>query len=199
MLPRIASLLTSTIDHPGRVSLNIYLPYCNFDCIGCHNYELAKGIFEEVPLDRLFWELENNYIVDMVIITGGEPTLHGDMLIELVDLIRRKRGDLPIRVDSNGSIPSMIEALSRKVDGFAIDIKAPPFDRRKYERIIRARYCPEKLVRSVEIASELPYTIFRTVKYPVLTNEDLEEIRRFVSAYGKGRPYYVNPYFEVIK
>lgn len=195
-LPKIASLLTSMIDHPGRISLNIYLPYCNFDCIGCHNRDIARGRFVEVPLEKLLWELDNNFIVDMVIITGGEPTLHGKKLLNLIELIRERRGDIPIRIDSNGSLPDILELVASHVDGFAIDIKAPPFDRDKYERTIRAKFCPQNLVRSVEIAAKLPYTIFRTVKYPWLTEEDLEEIKRFVSIYGGGKPHLVNPYFE---
>ncbi|MGB9630554.1 MAG: radical SAM protein [Candidatus Methanodesulfokora sp.] len=198
-LPKIASLLTSTIDHPGMISLNIYLPYCNFNCIGCHNRAIAKGKFNEIPLEKLIWELDNNFIVDIVIITGGEPALHGAKLLNLIDLIRKRRGDLPIRVDSNGSLPDILEMIACHVDGFAIDIKAPPFDRDKYEKTIRARFCPDDLMRSVKIASGLPYTIFRTVKYPWLTEDDLEEIRRFVSTYGGGKPHLVNPYFEVIE
>ncbi len=32
-LPRIASMLTSFIEHPGRISLGIYLPGCNWRCL----------------------------------------------------------------------------------------------------------------------------------------------------------------------
>jgi pyruvate formate lyase activating enzyme len=198
-LPKIASLLTSTIDHPNRISLNIYLPYCNFNCIGCHNRDIAEGRFSEVPPEKLLWELDNNFIIDIVIITGGEPTLHGVKLLNLIELIRKRRSDLPIRVDSNGSLPDVLELIADHVDGFAIDIKAPPFSKDKYERTIRAGFCPDDFIRSVKIAARLPYTIFRTVKYPWLTEEDLKEIREFVSVYGEGKPHLVNPYFEVIK
>lgn len=197
--PKIAGLLTSGIDHPGYISLNIYLPFCNFNCRFCHNYKIAKGIFEEVPYEKLLWELENNYIVDMVIITGGEPTLHKEKLVNLVKLIRDKRKDLKIRVDSNGSMPEVLRALSQYVDGFAIDIKAPPFNKEKYEYTIRAKFDLSSFIESVRIASKLPLTIFRTVKYPWLTEEDIKEIKEFVSAYGGGKPYFLNPFYEVIE
>jgi len=198
-LPKLAGILTSGIDHPGHISLNIYLPYCNFNCRQCHNYKIARGVFEEVPYEQLLWELENNFVVDMVIITGGEPTLHGEKLLNLVKLIREKRKDLLIRIDSNGSKPEVIKLVSNYVDGFAIDIKAPPFEKEKYEFTIRTKFNIDAFLASVKIAAELPYTIFRTVKYPWLTEEDLEKIRDFVKAYGGGKPYYVNPFVEVVE
>ncbi|MGC8581520.1 MAG: radical SAM protein [Thermoplasmata archaeon] len=195
--PDIAGLLTSTIDHPGRVSLNIYLPYCNYHCIGCHNNEIARGIFERVPYKKLYWELENNFIAEMVIITGGEPTLHMDKLLELIKLIKSKRSDLVIRVDTNGSNPDVMRKIYDYVDGFAIDIKSPPFEIKKYEYTVRAHYSMDNLVRSVEIASDKEYTIYRTVKYPWLLDEDINKIKNFVKEYGRDKPHYVNPYYEV--
>ncbi|MEM3368703.1 MAG: radical SAM protein [Thermoproteota archaeon] len=178
--PKIAGLLTSGIDHPNHVSLNIYLPYCNFNCRQCHNYKIARGEFEEVSYEQLLWELENNFIVDMVIITGGEPTIHGEKLLNLTKLIKEKRKDLILRVDSNGSKPEVVKLVSSYVDGFAIDIKAPPFKKEKYEFTIRTNFNVDALLESIKVAAELPYTIFRTVKYPWLTESDLKEIKDFV-------------------
>jgi len=130
----------------------------------------------------------------MVVITGGEPTIHGQKLVNLVELIRQKRPDLFIRIDSNGSNPEVLRLLSNRVDGFAIDIKAPPFEKNKYEHIIRVRFNVEKLIESVKIASKLPETIYRTVKYPWLSEEDIEKIKDFVRTYRGGKPHFVNPY-----
>lgn len=196
MLPPIASLLTSTVDHPGSVSLVIFLPYCNLNCFACHNRELVEGRVEFLPTERLLWELENNFLFDLIVITGGEPVLHGKSLLELIDLIRRERGDVPIRVDSNGSLPDLLELVAGSVDGFAIDVKAPPSRREEYELVVGRSFNAEDLIRSVEIAAELPYTIFRTVRYPWLTEVEIEEIRRFLAVHGKGRPHFVNPYFD---
>lgn len=83
----------------------------------------------------------------------------------MVKLIRQKRPDLRIRVDSNGSMPEVLMSLFDKVDGFAIDIKGSPFEREKYEYTVRARFNVESLIESVKTASKLPETIYRTVKY----------------------------------
>lgn len=194
MLPKIASVFTSISEHPNRITLNIFLPYCNFNCIACHNRDLVEGEFEEVPMERFIWELENNMIAEMIVVSGGEPAIHGPGLLELVKLLRSLRGDLPIRIDSNGSLPEVLELISEQVDGFAVDVKAPPLNVEKYERIIRRKFQPEKLLRSIEIAADLPLTVFRTVKYPWLSESDIEEIRAFLSHYGK--PHIILPYFE---
>lgn len=196
-LPPVAGTLASGIDHPGYMTLNIYLPYCNYRCRECHNWEIAQGTFQELPVERLVWELENNFIVDMVVVTGGEPTLHRQKLINLVELIRQKRPDLLIRIDTNGSMPEVLRSLSDKIDGFAIDIKAPPFEREKYEYMVRTRFNADSLVESVKIASDLPETIYRTVKYPWLSEEDIEKIKEFVKIYGNGKPYFVNPFVQI--
>ncbi len=130
----------------------------------------------------------------MAVITGGEPTLHRQRLVNMVKLIRQKRPDLLIRIDSNGSMPEVLTSLSDVVNGFAIDIKGPPFEREKYEYTIRVRFSVEKLIESVKIASKLPETIYRTVKYPWLSDKDIEKIKEFVKIYGEGRPYFVNPF-----
>lgn len=195
MLPKIASVFTSVSEHPGRISLAIFLPFCNFNCVACHNKEIVEGRFEEVPIEKFLLELENNRIADIIVVSGGEPALHGLRLLELVRLIRRVRGDLQIRVDSNGSLPRVLKAVSDYVDGFAIDVKAPPFNKEKYERVIRRKFDPEKLIESIEIAADLPLTIFRTVKYPWLSESEIEEIRAFLSDFGK--PHLLNPYFEL--
>ncbi|MGC8557825.1 MAG: radical SAM protein [Nitrososphaeria archaeon] len=193
-LPPLAGILTSGIDHPGYMTLNIYLPYCNYRCRDCHNWEIAQGAFHELPAEMLLWELDNNFIVNMAVITGGEPTLHRQRLVNMVKLIRQKRPDLLIRIDSNGSMPEVLMSLSDIVNGFAIDIKGPPFEREKYEYTIRVRLSVEKLIESVKIASKLPETIYRTVKYPWLSDKDIEKIKEFVKIYGEGRPYFVNPF-----
>ncbi len=192
---QVASILTSSLDHPGSLSLSIYLPHCNLDCISCHNRELARGEVPNLPIEDLIWELENNFLVDLVVISGGEPTVHGKKLLDLIELIRSIR-DIPIRVDTNGFLPEVMELIADRVDGFALDIKAPPLNREKYELIVRRRYEPERLIRSVRVAADLPYTIFRTVRYPWLTDSDIEEIRDFLAVYGGGRPHFINPYLD---
>ena len=197
-LPRIISMFTSLIEHPGRISLGIYLPGCNWRCLYCHNYELVLDtVGEEVCEDELRWELENNRLIDLVVISGGEPTIHGEKLLNLVKLIRDLRPDLKIRIDTNGSNPGVLSRVGSLIDGVALDIKAPPDDVEKYSMIIGARFDQEKFMKSVAIARDLPLTIYRTVRYPCLTDEDLDRIRKFVKKNCGGKPHYITEFNPV--
>lgn len=190
--PKIVSMLTSFIEHSGMTSLVIFLPGCNWRCIYCHNYEIVLDLIdEEVKIDELRWELERNRLIDLVIISGGEPTIHGQKLINLVKLIKRLRPDLKIRIDTNGSNPEILKEVESLIDGFAVDVKAPPDDVEKYSMIIGTRFNRERFMESIKISKRLPLTIYRTVKYPCLTDEDLERIRCFVEKVCGGKPHYI--------
>ena len=197
-LPRIVSILTSFIDHPGKISLVIYLPGCNWRCIYCHNYEVVLDIVgKEVGKEEFRWELENSKLIDLVVISGGEPTIHGEKLLNLVKLIKDLRPDLKIRIDTNGSNPEVLSRVGSSIDGVALDIKAPPDDVEKYSMIIGAKFDREKFMKSIEIAKDLPLTIYRTVKYPCLTDEDLAKIKRFVEESCGGKPHYITEFNPV--
>ncbi|RLG06815.1 MAG: glycyl radical-activating protein [Thaumarchaeota archaeon] len=198
-LPRIVSMLTSFIEHPGKISLVIYLPGCNWRCIYCHNYEVVLDLLGEgVGMDEFRWELENNKLIELVVVTGGEPTIHGGKLLNLVKFIRDVRPDLKIRIDTNGSNPEALSRVESLIDGIALDIKAPPDDVEKYSVITGVRFDREKFMKSVVIARDLPLTIYRTVRYPCLTDEDLNKIRRFVEENCGGKPHYITE-FNLVK
>ena len=65
--------------------------------------------------------------VDGVCISGGEPTLRGD-LIDLINMIREHR--FPIKLFTNGSRPSVLHELLKRrlLDAVSMDIKAPPLN-----------------------------------------------------------------------
>ena len=197
-LPRIVSILTSFIDHPGMISLVVYLPGCNWRCIYCHNYEVVLDIVgEEIGKEEFRWELENNKLIDLVVISGGEPTIHGEKLLNLVKFIKDLRPDLKIRIDTNGSNPEVLSRIGSLIDGVALDIKAPPDDVEKYSMIIGARFDRERFMKSVAVARDLPLTIYRTVRYPCLTDEDLGRVRRFVEENCGGKPHYITEFNPV--
>ncbi|WP_054029301.1 anaerobic ribonucleoside-triphosphate reductase activating protein [Desulfatitalea tepidiphila] len=117
---------TSLIDYPGRVSCVVFVTGCNFTCPFCHNGELARGEWpSRLPLDRFIEFLTpRRKLLDGVVISGGEPTLHP----HLADLCRAvRRLHLRIKLDTNGSRPDVLARLfdERLVDYVAMDIKTP--------------------------------------------------------------------------
>jgi pyruvate formate lyase activating enzyme len=118
---------TSLIDFPGRVSCVVFLTGCNFTCPYCHNPDLARGQFPEriEPTDLLAFLDQRRTFLDGVVISGGEPTLWTDLAV----LCRAVRDlGLPVKLDTNGSHPEIVEALIRDglVDYVAMDLKTDP-------------------------------------------------------------------------
>ncbi|MCG8345082.1 MAG: anaerobic ribonucleoside-triphosphate reductase activating protein [Chlorobiales bacterium] len=134
-LPVGGFLKQSFNDYPGRVSAVIFTRGCNFRCVYCHNPELVlpNKLARSKPLSReeiFSWLSMNKVLLDAVVITGGEPTLHAG----LPECIRQiKALGLEVKLDTNGTNPEMLEQLIRDslVDYVAIDVKTV-LDYRKY-------------------------------------------------------------------
>jgi len=180
--------ILSSKDHPGKLSALAYTDVmkCNLSCYKCHNkYSGDKDLercSERYAIDRLKGFAKIG--CELIIISGGEPTLFTEELIEILPKIRKF---LPVRIDSNGTNPESISRLKNLVDGFAIDIKIPAIfresDRSRYKEILGIEdvdFYIEKVLESVSIVDGMPYSLFRTVEYPLLMKEDKLWIREYV-------------------
>ena len=115
------------LDFPGRVACTVFLGGCNFRCPFCHNSELLDGKCQPVMDEEALLQFlqKRRGILDGVCITGGEPTLQPG----LSELLRRiKELGYPVKLDTNGYQPEVLEALVSEglVDYVAMDIKNGP-------------------------------------------------------------------------
>ena len=84
MSSRVAFIKTSLIDFPGRLASVLFLPGCNFRCPYCHNAGLvderqARVADELVEMGEFLEFLDRRRaLVSGVVISGGEPLLHGE-------------------------------------------------------------------------------------------------------------------------
>ncbi|CAO0821459.1 pyruvate formate lyase activating enzyme [Desulfarculales bacterium] len=120
-------LETSFLDWRGFIASVLFLPGCNFVCPYCHNHQLAADpdSLMDLPLEDVLARLKPFAgWVDGVVISGGEPTLHGG----LANLCQRlKRLGFAVKLDTNGHRPQVIEDLAGRglIDMVAMDLKAP--------------------------------------------------------------------------
>ena len=117
---------TTLLDYPGHIACTIFFGHCNLRCPFCHNMELVLNPehFPVLTMESILEFLkERKGKLNGVAVTGGEPLLNKD----IGNLLRPiKELGYPIKLDTNGFFPEMIEKLidEKLVDMFAMDIKA---------------------------------------------------------------------------
>ena len=84
---------TCLIDFEPYTSCVVFLGGCNFRCGYCHNPSLVlkPNEVQDLPEEEFFSFLDSRKKwIDGVVVTGGEPTLHED-LVKFVSKIKEKR------------------------------------------------------------------------------------------------------------
>ncbi|WP_407423878.1 anaerobic ribonucleoside-triphosphate reductase activating protein [Methanobrevibacter sp.] len=121
----VGGTLISSVEFHGNMSLVIFMSKCPLACRYCHNVELLEDntqkTFEEIKA-----EIDNSAdFIDAVVISGGEPLMQLDALIELFTYI--KSIGLKTKLDTSGIYPEKIERLLELelLDFVSLDIKAP--------------------------------------------------------------------------
>ncbi len=205
-------------DQPGVQSAVLYtdINLCNLNCFQCHNRASYDGRSPFFTYDELSSKLEFLKLlgVELIIISGGEPFLSSG-LSDAVKFIRQKMG-FPVRIDTNGTFPEKIADFIKRdiVDGFALDVKIPlknsftDEEKNRFKEILFSNpsVSDKKLLnyvknvkKSIELIKQFiftrskKFTIFRTVRYPLLKEEDFEFIKSSVVS----DVYLINDFFAL--
>jgi pyruvate formate lyase activating enzyme len=198
------------IDYPDHLATIVFTPGCALRCPYCHNPELITSVpgspseFFTISHEEEFFEFlaTRRGLLEGVVITGGEPTLHTD----LQGFIRRVK-DLGflVKLDTNGIFPDKVRALltTGLVDFWAMDIKHSPA---KYhiasglpaEALVKGgRLSLERFQQSVKLimSSGVPYEFRTTVVPSIHTPEDFLDIAQWIA----GAESYVLQAFRPLK
>ncbi len=178
----------SFVDWRGKIVATIFTYGCNFRCPFCHNYSLVtqkvNGFLNPNEILDKIKELKG--WIDGVCITGGEPTIHKD----LPEFVKELSKILPVKVDTNGSHPEILESLIPYASYVAMDIKAP---KGKYSKLAGRMVNIDKIEESIGIIKFKARDYeFRTTAVPVLTMEDFEDIAYWI----KGAKRYIIQQFS---
>jgi len=203
----------SLIDYPGKVVSIIFTIGCNYRCPFCQNKDLVLRNYKNLRVytyDEIFQKLEEaKNFIDGVEITGGEPTIWGE---ELIELIKKLKEYGLIKLDSNGSNPEILEKIiaQKLVDYIAMDIKTK-LEPKKYAKAIglseeAIKTIFPRVLRSIELIrnSGIDHEFRTTVVPTIVEKTDIIEIANYI----KGEKYALqqfepkstlNPEFEKIK
>ena len=171
---------TSYIDYPGEISSVLFLAGCNFKCPWCHNSNIVKP---EAMLDinHIIDELTKRFhLVNHVVITGGEPTLYQDKLIDLLKDLKQR--GFVIKLDTNGSNPTLLKVIidNKLVDYIAMDIKNTWL---KYEMTIGCNIDISLIQSSIKLIenSGINYQFRTTVNKTMHDENNIAEIRTYLN------------------
>jgi len=171
---------SSLNEWEGQIASVIFLPYCNLRCRYCHAAHLIihPERLETVPTEQILRYLERQIgWIDGVAITGGEPTLHEDELLALIERI--KAVPLKVMIETNGTRPAWVGRLlcGGFVDAISMDVKAP-LTREDYERVTGKRIEPELVRSSIRqiVESGVPHEFRITVVPGLIDRRELERM-----------------------
>jgi pyruvate formate lyase activating enzyme len=184
---------SSLLDYPGKIAIVLYTPGCNYNCYYCHNREIIQDIDESVSLEEIMELLKKRVgLIDAVVISGGEPTLHYDLIPFLKTV--KEMGYLT-KLDSNGSSPEIIKKCieEKAVDYFAIDYKAP---KSRYPEIARNNQTAIPVLETINLLSKTNQSFeVRTTVIPQLNLNDLIQMSQELPELPR---YILNPYRQPI-
>jgi pyruvate formate lyase activating enzyme len=169
---------TSLIDYPEHIAAILFCGGCSFRCPMCHNASLVlePGKHASInPQEILAFLQKRAGMVNGVVLSGGEPTLHPELKDWILKL--REMG-LDIKLDTSGYHPEVLRDLLQEklLDYIAMDIKAPPD---KYARLSGVKDIDlERIKESIRLLrnSALPYEFRTTVVPGLLDAEDIQQI-----------------------
>ena len=173
-----------TVDGPG-IRFVLFLQGCSLKCKYCHNrdtWDIHGGEFKS--LDEIFEKIMRykNYIYPNggITVTGGEPLLQQDFLIELFK--RLKKEEIHTCIDTSGmvALTDKIKELIELTDLFLLDIKH--IDPEKSKELVGISNQRE-LAFARCLSNNDKHMWIRQVLIPGITDNeiDLLKLKKFIS------------------
>ncbi len=191
----------------GQRQIFLRLAGCNWSCRYCDTPVNAEPWcrVEKTPGSREFFHVPNPldpadvarlvkaykpWLHHSISITGGEPLLHVDVLLELIPkLPATRRG---IFLETNGTLPEALEELIDLVDFISMDVKLANTGRStpwaEHKRFISVAAKRRLMVKTVISSDTDPAEIMETAQIIAATDKRIPFILQPVTAVGNVRP-----------
>lgn len=181
----------SLLDFKDFTSCIVWFAGCNMKCLFCYNPEIVngKGVYSyQYILDFLD---KRKGLLDGVVLSGGECTLHKDLIHFTREI--KKRG-FKIKLDTNGLKPDVVKALieEKLVDFIALDFKAMPTD---FYKITKSKSF-QKFEQTLEMLLDIQFNfeVRTTIHSELIARDNLKNMVRFLEKKGYSNEYYLQPY-----
>lgn len=183
------------VDFPHFTSCILFSGGCNFRCPFCQNSSLVLDPRSQpiIGEDEIFSFLQKRKkMLEGVVITGGEPTLNGDLLLFMEKI---KALGYKIKLDTNGYKPDVLQRAIEMgvVDYVAMDIKTSLDE---YPLLTGIKNINTDLIEesiSILLKNEIDYE-FRTTVVKELHNEkNFEKIGKIVEG---AKNYFLQTFID---
>lgn len=179
------------LDYPDHTACILWFAGCNMRCGYCYNPEIVDGKGKISYGDVLHFLEKRKNLLDAVVFSGGECTLHQDVLWLAHQI---KELGMKVKIDTNGSRPHVLENLiaEKLVDYVALDFKALPG---AYQKITASQLYGE-FVESLDILlySNINFEVRTTLHSWLISEEDLFNMTKFLKEKGYQGNYYLQHY-----
>ncbi len=176
------------LDYPGKAACILWFAGCNMRCPYCYNPEIVLGKGQLAIDDALRFTRSRQGLLEGVVLSGGECTLHPGIFPLLEGV---KRQGFLAKVDTNGSRPAVLAELVDRglVDHVALDFKAMPT---RYRAVTRSGLFPgfaESL--SLLIDKGVSFEVRTTVHSALIDASALADMSSYLQHAGYRGHYYV--------
>ena len=119
----VGGSVISSVEFHRNMSLVIFMSGCPLTCRYCHNVELLDDTTEK-SFEQIKEEIDSSAdFLDAVVISGGEPLMQLDALIEIFTYVSQL--GLKTKLDTSGIYPDRIKKLLdlKLLDFVSLDVK----------------------------------------------------------------------------
>lgn len=119
----VGGSVISSVEFHGNMSLVLFMSGCPLTCRYCHNVELLDDTTEK-SFEEIKHEIDSSAdFLDAVVISGGEPLMQTDALIEIFTYVRKI--GLKTKLDTSGIYPDNLKRLLdlNLLDFVSLDVK----------------------------------------------------------------------------
>jgi pyruvate formate lyase activating enzyme len=167
----VGGSVISSVEFHGNMSLVLFMSKCPLACRYCHNVELLEDNTEK-SFEEITHEIDSSAdFLDAIVISGGEPLVQTDAVIEILRYVRQK--GLKTKLDTSGIYPDKLKEILDLdlLDYVSLDVKTT-FS--KYRKITGANI-GFQVKKSMELINEAGVHLeIRTTYVPTLhTKKDI--------------------------
>lgn len=184
----------TTLDYPKHLASILWFAKCNMACPYCYNPRIVREKGSISTEEALTFLSTRKGRLDGVVLSGGECTLY-PFLEDFCTHI--KALGFSIKIDTNGSQPSVIQSLveQKLIDYIALDYKAP---QEKFTTITAHKnFEPFSETLNYLIHSRFPFEARTTLHSDFLTTNDINTIIDDLSRRHYPHTYYLQNYLHV--